>query len=280
MNKLRNTTAKFSAIASITAALVLSGGLLAGCSADREAAAGGRAELSVLVAAQPVKLAAEHTETANKADRKKADSKQEEREEVSTTDSILFDLPDRQTGWKLAYEAQGMFSVDNTLYRTDDGGTSWREIGDSTTGTLPSEAVTDLLFADKDRGWITTDTPRENDPRLYETRDGGLSWSKTELELPDGFGPVWFDARTPVLFEGTETGLFIANAGYMGSGREAPTELPLLFYMTTDGGARWSPPITKESGSLGGVSWQTKRAADGKRSWKVTEDGHTWTFKS
>ncbi|OWR30789.1 hypothetical protein CDO73_09365 [Saccharibacillus sp. O23] len=262
-----NTRRRFSIYTGLCAALILAGGLLAGCSDNGKLSDAGTPALAVppssVVYEKP--LAAEPDTNKTKIDQK----------EAAQAGTVFLD--NGSTGWKVDMRTKGALAADNTLYRTGDGGETWTKIADSASGSLPSGLIAALRFVDEQRGWAATNTLQEGDLRLYATRDGGKTWSKTALAIPADFERSWFEAKVPVFFEGTDLGLYIAQTEFASDGKEAR---PLLFYVTSDGGATWSDPLRSEQGEYGGVSWKTKRLADGTgRSWSVTISGRTWTFE-
>lgn len=258
-----NTRRRFSLYTGLCAALILTGGLLAGCSEDSKLSDSETPSLAV----PPSSVVYEAPSTAE------SDTNQPKKAAQAGT---VF-LDNGSTGWKVDMQLKGAFAADNTLYRTEDGGATWAKIADSVSGSLPSGMIAALRFVDEQRGWASTNTPEAGDLRLYATRDGGKTWSKSQLAIPADFERSWFEAKVPVFFEGTDLGLYIAQTEFASDGKEAR---PLLFYVTSDGGATWSDPLRSEQGEYGGVSWKTKRLADGTgRSWSVTISGRTWTFE-
>jgi len=259
-----NTLRRLSINAGWLASLILAGSLMTGCSVREGWSDTGASPLTV-----PTSSVAYETSAAQAKSGAGTLTKQTENQE--------FYLNDGHIGWKIEAQADKDSEIENTLYRTENGGAVWQQINDSQAGSLPSGLIGSARFADTNRAWLAVDSSREGDPRLYETRDGGATWSKTELKVPASFSKAWFEPKTPILFEGTDLGLFIAQTGYPEAGQEPN---PLLFYVTADGGANWSDPLHGEEGEQGGLSWRTKRLADQTgRSWSITIDGRTWTFE-
>lgn len=261
-----NTRRGFSLYTGLCAALILTGGLLAGCSNDSKLSDNEKAPFTV----PPSAVAYETQVTSESEVNNRGAEKTAEQAGTVYLDNGL-------TGWKIDMQYHGAFAADNTLYRTEDGGEKWTKISDSTSGTLPSGMIAALRFVDEQRGWASTHTPQVGDLRLYATRDGGRTWSKSKLAIPADFDKSWFEAKVPIMFEGTNLGLYIAQTEFTADGEEAQ---PLLFYVTSDGGETWSDPLRSEQGEYGGISWKTTRLADGTgRSWSVTISGRTWTFE-
>jgi photosystem II stability/assembly factor-like uncharacterized protein len=61
-----------------------------------------------------------------------------------------------------------------TILRTDDEGASWQPLGSAMKSGCQS-----LSFVDRDHGWISGSL---GDAKLWETSDGGATW--TEVPLP------------------------------------------------------------------------------------------------
>ena len=80
---------------------------------------------------------------------------------------------DEQHGWLLQE------GVDNrgSVLRTTDGGVSWQE------APLPgpsSASAADIAFADQDHGWVAGD-------RIWETQDGGVTWTMSGAQVAPWF---------------------------------------------------------------------------------------------
>ncbi|OWA34054.1 hypothetical protein B9G55_17125 [Saccharibacillus sp. O16] len=260
-----NRRRRFSIYPGLCAVLILTGGLLAGCSNERLSESEQR---PLAVSPSAVAYEAQAITEAEAADKGA---------EKTAAQAVTVYLSDGLTGWKIDMQYKGAFAADNTLYRTQDGGTQWTKVVDSRSGSLPSGMIAALRFVDEQHGWAATHTPQVGDLRLYATTDGGRTWSKSVLTVPAEFAQSWFEAKVPIMFEGTKIGLYIAQTDFTSDGEEAQ---PLLFYVTSDGGATWSNPLQSEQGEYGGMSWKTKRLTDDEgRSWSVTISGRTWTFE-
>ena len=100
-----------------------------------------------------------------------------------------------------------------TILRSDDEGTSWRRLG-----SPMSSGCQSLSFVDRDHGWITGSL---SDAKLWETSDGGTTWS--ELPLPES------GLQNPRVIRLTRTAGWLF--GY-GKSEEA--------FVTRDGGQHWA----------------------------------------
>ncbi|GGN97677.1 WD40/YVTN/BNR-like repeat-containing protein [Saccharibacillus kuerlensis] len=263
----------FSKSAGWIVSLVLTGSLIAGCSVHSDISGKGTSPMPIAPSSAAYET---FIPEAERSVNSLSDNKQSQ--EIYLNDS--------RNGWKIEFQAKGNANdtvdgaVDvnsNTLYRTGDGGATWKKISSSTNGSFPEGVAGAVRFTDEQRGWVSVDHLQNGDPGLYETFDGGKTWTKAELKIPTDLNTAWFVPKVPILFEGTERGLYIAEIGSVSQHDE---DAPLLFYVTSDGGASWSDPIQSEQGEQGGLSWKTERlSGEPGRSWAITIDGRTWKFQ-
>ena len=137
------------------------------------------------------------------------------------------------------------------VYRSDDGGQTWRRLGDVAGG------VNDLAIDPWDDNHVYVATWGFG---VYETLDGGTSWRTASLGLPaSGVGAdvtaVWVDAKHPGLVYAAVTGAGV--------------------YRTRDGG-RWWEPYTTGMGTGIAVNRLGASPARSERLWAATSDG-VWT---
>jgi photosystem II stability/assembly factor-like uncharacterized protein len=87
-------------------------------------------------------------------------------------DDVAF--TDRRHGWVAAYNC-GEVAV--YLYRTSDGGRSWRSLGKPATHSCGG-GPTFLSFVDPRHGWMEPVSPNGPGGELLRTNDGGATWSR------------------------------------------------------------------------------------------------------
>jgi photosystem II stability/assembly factor-like uncharacterized protein len=135
-------------------------------------------------------------------------------------------------------------------------------------GVTSSDGPDEAVFEDVLHGWFTSQYPPTEPARLYQTADGGGTWS--EQKLPSaGMETDWlsvprfFDARAGALY-----GLHVAPPG------EA------WVWTTADAGRTWSQPVRLPTDGLTIVSFVDRShwyATAGNRLWRSSNAGTTWT---
>lgn len=93
---------------------------------------------------------------------------------------IFVNFPENnQDGFLFYTEGRVMNEEGSSLYRTWDGGASWKFMGPA--GPSIHSMTTDAVFINNQVGFVTIKSSRE--PNIWRTSDGGEHW--TELMLPD-----------------------------------------------------------------------------------------------
>lgn len=175
-------------------------------------------------------------------------------------------------GWKATYKFLGMSQENMILYRTKDGGKTWIEIANSTAqgSTLPGGTKSGMCFISSNRGWITTNSPSSGDIGLYTTMDGGVTWSKQNLQIPNKFKNSTIESFPPLFLSNSDGILLIFPYVNDSNSRD------FLFYVTHDGGHSWL--ITnKDSGISNEIKWNLKK--DNSGSYEIIYHNSTWIFE-
>jgi photosystem II stability/assembly factor-like uncharacterized protein len=126
---------------------------------------------------------------------------------------------DKEHGWAVVKTVSSSQFSNGDLYRTTDGGDSWKK------QSIPLGEP--AAFANEDDG-VVVGGPSGS---AWVTRDGGNSWTELEIQIPEGltvtqtgYYPAAFFTRTngilPAIFSNEET--------------------VLTFFSTSDGGASWT----------------------------------------
>lgn len=138
----------------------------------------------------------------------------------------------RRDGWIDSFNC-AMAGVQ--LFRTTDGGRSWRSLG-TKTGHSCSSGNTYLSFVDAQQGWMEPVSPTGPGGALLETTDGGTKWKQIatlgQSSLPC-LGPIAFVSRS------------------VGWQARCDDEGSSNVFSTTDGGRRWKRvPLAVKNGRL------------------------------
>ncbi|XXM71971.1 WD40/YVTN/BNR-like repeat-containing protein [Lysinibacillus sphaericus] len=80
-----------------------------------------------------------------------------------------------------------------TVYLTKDGGESWKETPRPDTTRL----IYDGGFVDEDTGFLSFGILNPEEPDLHVTQDGGNSWYKAAMEIPDQYKRIFVMAEVP-----------------------------------------------------------------------------------
>ena len=149
--------------------------------------------------------------------------------------SLSFVDPDH--GWMLVLRNPSK-ATSVELFRTEDGGTSWTNLGQP---TLASDQPYRVQFADRTTGWLDS---LSASPYAYRSVDAGSSWQLVPLPAPPGGwlkGGQFFVAARPTQGFGVVATVvsFPPSTGRSGVGGTI-TWYPPLTLRTFDGGAQVS----------------------------------------
>ncbi|WP_034761516.1 WD40/YVTN/BNR-like repeat-containing protein [Rossellomorea vietnamensis] len=80
-----------------------------------------------------------------------------------------------------------------TVYLSKDGGKTWKE--------MPRPDITRLIydggFVDENTGFLSFGILNPEEPDLHVTQDGGKSWTKATMEIPDQYKRIFVIAEVP-----------------------------------------------------------------------------------
>lgn len=101
-----------------------------------------------------------------------------------------------------------------TVYITNDGGKQWRETAHSNVTRL----IYNGGFVDENTGFLSFGILNPVEPDLYVTQDGGNSWSKATITIPEKYHEIFVMAEVP-FWEGDHLAVYInqgPNGDYEG----------------------------------------------------------------
>jgi photosystem II stability/assembly factor-like uncharacterized protein len=96
---------------------------------------------------------------------------------------VSADFIDAWHGWLLIEVSNLGGPVTEALYRTEDGGATWLDVGDPV--TAPNTAIR-AVFRDPLHGWLYS---LSSEPFAYSTADGGATWGRVALPQPPAGWP-------------------------------------------------------------------------------------------
>ncbi len=120
------------------------------------------------------------------------------------------------------------------IYLTDNGGETWTEIGNPYDAGEHARVLTGAGFSTEDIGFISYRYYEDAGPDIWWTRDGGETWEKLPVRLPDGYTEDYrFTPLTPG-FDGAK-GVYPIKVLDPQTGRE-----DMIAMRSDDFGMTWS----------------------------------------
>ena len=166
--------------------------------------------------------------------------------EPETTGTSFVGFSTKENGWLVTagYLATGYEK--NRVFVTSDGGNTWTEIG-NTTAVYP-RVVTGAAFLDEKTGFLSFRYDIDVNPVVYRTEDGGKTWAKCKIELPESL-------RSKIAYSTAEAPAFCGRKGVLPialTQSEDGGSLPegQSRFVTEDGGKTWTydlAPIPADS---------------------------------
>ena len=191
---------------------------------------------------------------------------------------------DAQRGWILTgWGAGGGAAEAVAVYRTGDGGKTWRKVSSAlpaSTDTPPPGHLpfggrkSGIHFLNTYTGWITGTVGVNDLTWLYVSHDGGSTWYQQSLSLPPGVPSAQLSLVPPTFFSATDGILPVIFSDAV-TGRGIATDI----YVTHDGGTTWksTTPLPLASVAIDFVDRQHGWATDGILLYRTSNDGQRWT---
>lgn len=171
----------------------------------------------------------------------------------------------KNIGWKSVYHFQGMSHEDMELYKTINGGKTWKEIANSEQvgSTLPGGVKSGFTFVNEKEGWISANAPWEGKVGLFKTNDGGVTWNEQMVKVPSVLERAQIFAYPPLFFT-KQKGILITRPD---------TKEHTLLYVTSDGGQNWESFIDDTNDQYLGIAWTLSKGIA-----TVKYDEKTWAI--
>lgn len=104
------------------------------------------------------------------------------------------DFLNDQFGYVIISVGRTMSQESSHVFLTDDGGQSWEE----TTNSGVTRLIHDGGFIDESTGFLSFGIINPEAPDLHVTQDGGETWSKSVVNIPEEYELIFVQAETPV----------------------------------------------------------------------------------
>ncbi|MCL6442940.1 MAG: hypothetical protein K6T83_05705 [Alicyclobacillus sp.] len=192
---------------------------------------------------------------------------------VQTVGTVEF--ADANHGWLLAVSAPGMGQMQKFLYRTVDGGRSWRLVASTDRQSLPMFGTeVNVAFSDARTGWLATGNPAQAQVNLFVTHDAGATWRRIQLPIPDELQDADALASSVPVFGGVN-GTVTATFMKLYNGKDHDV---LVVYRSTDSGRTWHANICTAFQDASETTFIDPFQGFAIAQNKVygTSNGHTW----
>ena len=185
---------------------------------------------------------------------------------------------DPKRGWMMASLGAGAGSMGVAVFQTADGGLTWTQAYSNdpnqpnSASSLPLGGLKDGLSpVDTKVAWIGGVTYAPGVVYLYQTKDGGVTWTQVPVKIPDGYDQAQFETRGPIFAS--------LNTAYLPVTVASQNGVMLAVYQSGDGGTSWlqTPTMIPQGGAVDFVSAKDGFVWNGT-TFYVTHDGaQTWT---
>lgn len=128
--------------------------------------------------------------------------------EVKGMGDVRISFPENnQEGYLLGITDKAAMQVYCVLYKTEDGGKSWKKVQMDSTGTEHRQTY-DFSFVSDKEGYIALYSFFEESPCMLRTEDGGVTWepvqfSEEKMDFCQAFPPV-YDGEKYIVYVGKE----------------------------------------------------------------------------
>jgi len=185
---------------------------------------------------------------------------------------------DEKRGWMMASLGAGAGSMAIAVHVTQDSGATWTQtyVNDPTQigagDSLPLGGLKDgITPISMDEAWIGGVVYEPGRIYLYQTKDGGRTWTESPVEAPTEYADAELETTGPIFVEGQVAVLPLHMSSQVG--------VMLATYITRDGGAGWrlNPEFIPHGGSVDFVSADVGFAWNGQDFYLTTNAATSWT---
>lgn len=184
---------------------------------------------------------------------------------------------DFRQGWMLADLGAGAGSMAVAVFQTADAGATWAQ---SYTNDPTKAGFGNSLPLGGLKNGITPTSPRTayiggvtyapGTVYLYQTADGGQTWSKSSVAAPAGYEEAELQTKGPIFLN--------ASIGYLPIHVSSQNGVLLAIYITGDGGVTWrlAPSLIPSGGSADFVSPQAGLVWNGTNFYVTNDSAQSW----
>jgi photosystem II stability/assembly factor-like uncharacterized protein len=185
---------------------------------------------------------------------------------------------DGRNGWMMASLGAGAGSMAVGVFQTEDAGATWKQtyINDPSqpgaSDSLPLGGLKNgITPIDSLRAWIGGITYQPGKAYLYQTADGGRTWTPNQVATPPGYEEAELQTPGPI-FVDPEVGFLPMHISHQYG-------VMLAVYASGDGGASWTlmPQYIPLGGSIDFVSRDVGFAWNGSNFYVTRDGSQTWT---
>ena len=169
-------------------------------------------------------------------------------------------------GWLVLCSDAATGHQQTRVFQTADGGRTWHEIGNPT--NLYSGIVTGAAFANKKTGFISYRYLDDPDPVVYRTTDGGKTWTKCNITIPDSFKSITtYASASSLAFNGSNGVLQVTFRNNKSELKNEPVDVTVR-YQTSDYGKTWTFDEKYNLALIWAQAWSTR---DGRARYEIMD---------
>ncbi|MGE4485770.1 MAG: M56 family metallopeptidase [Oscillospiraceae bacterium] len=157
-----------------------------------------------------------------------------------------------EDGWLVIANFHAMTYEDNYIFQTSDGGKSWAEVQGDQNDVYPS-VLTGSGFSDDGTGFLCFwYYEKDFEPPVIRTQDGGKTWEKLDIPLPQEFDSYNKTALSPVFDGANGTMPVLLSSG------GADGIVGTVYLTSTDCGRTWNFDKYQSMAQIWAYAWQTR----------------------